>query len=491
MFCRRFASGVVGIAVLFTILPLPAAVARGSETCDSQLHSEAQGRLDHGAQIANAGDVNGDGIPDSVVSHVFSRTRPRYSGAASVVFGRRARFQLDVERPGNGGFLIKGATEYDYAGSAVAGAGDVNGDGLDDVIVGAFEADNNHRPESGTAYVIFGKKTTETVHLRDFDSGTQDGAGFRIDGANDFDLLGDTAAGLGDVNGDGLDDIAVATGFVSRAYVVFGRESTLPVDLWLFDLNLQGPQGYVIHTHGAEGSGAGSLARAGDVNGDGVNDLILGIARTSAKRPAAYVVFGKSSPAAIDATASFAGYRVYPPRRGGMAGASVAAVGDMTRDGHDDVAIGAWAAADGRGSVYVLFGKSGHGDVDLNDLGQRGFVVRGHSAGDGFGMSVAGIGDVGGGPEPDIAIGAPLASYCGFSPVSGAVYVIFGQKSNRSVHVKSLGKRGYRLDGGDGSFRVGSSVAPAGRLNRDDIPDLLAGSDRSPAYVVWGKRAAS
>ncbi len=186
-----------------------------------------------GTSVSSAGDVNGDGAGDVIVGTSGNDGRVNL-GRAYVVFGPFFR-KVDLRDLGDGGFLIKGAEPGDFTGFSVAGAGDVNGDGLDDVIVGAPWADASSRTNAGTAYVVFGKaRDTSAVHLADIGS-----EGFRIEGSGVKSYAGSSVAGIGDVNRDGLADVALGAplagrhgrGYSGSAYVVFGRVSTSPVDL--------------------------------------------------------------------------------------------------------------------------------------------------------------------------------------------------------------------------------------------------------------------
>jgi FG-GAP repeat len=133
-----------------------------------------------------------------------------------------------------GGFRINGAVTYERSGRSVAGAGDVNGDGRADVLVGSPEASNNGRRASGSVYVVFGQESGPQIGL-----GTLGEAGFRIDGAAPFDDAAWAVASAGDVNGDGRGDVLIGAPNADSngrsgsgsGYVVFGKSSSSPVDL--------------------------------------------------------------------------------------------------------------------------------------------------------------------------------------------------------------------------------------------------------------------
>ena len=219
---------------------------------------------------------------------------------------------VDLAALGERGFRIDGAAAIDYAGWSVSGAGDVNGDGRQDVIVGALWADNHDREDSGTAYVIFGKSSTETLDLRAL--GDEDG--FQIDGAVAGDNVGRSVAGAGDVNSDDLADVIIGSPDADNngredsgsSYVIFGREDDPGTPdvredasqvglLWLGDsgIRIDGAVGRPFNY----GDMAGHSVAGGDVNGDGRSDVIVGAPFTNSggsRTGSVYVVYGFGQP---------------------------------------------------------------------------------------------------------------------------------------------------------------------------------------------------
>lgn len=175
---------------------------------------------------------------------------------------------------GTKGFQILGAAANDQIGFLVDGAGDVNGDGIDDVILGAQTGDppvTPARTDAGIAYVIFGQDhSTATFADVDLSTFTTGSAGLRIFGATANDKLGTGVGRAGDVNGDGIDDIVVGAISASAAYVIFGMTTySADIDLLSFTSGLSG-----FRMTGAASSSLGrSVSGAGDVNGDGFDDV--------------------------------------------------------------------------------------------------------------------------------------------------------------------------------------------------------------------------
>jgi FG-GAP repeat protein/hemolysin type calcium-binding protein len=498
-------------AALTTVLALlamaPPALAR-SGTVD--LFSQADVRIDGAAEgdragggMATAGDMNGDGRDDVIVGAREADNNGRAdSGSAYIVFGRQLGGVFDLATFPTA-FRIDGAAAGDNAGEAVAPAGDVNGDGIPDAIVAAPGADNNARALSGSAYVVFGKGTTTNVDLA-----ALGGGGFRIDGAVAADTAGSSVAGLGDVNGDGLSDVAIGAELASNnaralsgsTWVVFGKASTTPVDLAAL-----GAGGFRIDGAETEDQAA-KVAGPGDVNGDGRPDILVGALGTSNNgrndSGSAYLVFGKPSATSVDlATLGTQGSRIDGAVAEDHAGFTVAGPGDMNGGGRPDLVVGADRADNnGRndsGSSFVVFGEGLGATLDLAGLGASGYRIDGAEAGGLSATSLSGAGDIDGDSRPDVVVGAPVVSNNGRNQ-SGSAYVSFGKASTTPVDLATLGSTGLRVDGAAGDDRIGDErgqVAAAGDFNGDGGDDLLVGTiradrngrtDSGSAYVVFG-----
>ena len=397
-----------------------------------------------------------------------------------MIFGGADLTTVRLKDLGTLGFVIEGASEDDYSSEATT-AGDVNGDGLDDILVGGSGVDNNGRTESGSAYVVFGKTTNETVHLSEFDTGVQGAQGFRIDGASQRDLAGEDVAGLGDVNGDGLDDLAVGAPFADNAYVVFGKTNSLPVDLLLFNQAVQGSAGFRIDLPSTSRDYGYSVAGAGDFNDDGTPDVVLGVVSKPGSLGSAYVVFGKSSSGNVDVSeADGLSIRFEGRYSGSATGFVVAGGGDVNGDSVDDVIIGAPGLLVGSyGEAFVVFGTANPVPFPLAEIGDRGFRIKGSvprnaTQGEGLGQDVASLGDVNGDGLMDLGLGAPAASipgriYC------GAVYVIYGKKDSTTVRTRRLGSGGYRILGARTNHTL-FYVSGLGDVDGDTRRDFLVGA---------------
>ena len=398
---RKIAAALAG-ALCGMLLFAPIGAAQPTIDLLSEFHLRADGpvarSLGYPIAVENAGDVNGDGRPDVIVGF---RGQDAY-----VVFGRSSPGTVDLAALGTGGFRIDGAVEVDGSVEDVAGAGDVNGDGLADLVVGS----------GGGAFVVFGKSSTSPVDLSALGAG-----GFAISpppghstplGTCPGPDIGSSVDGIGDFNGDGRPDVVVAgpgplISFCgdTGAWVVYGKASTGAVALG-------DPQGQAEFLWPGE-----NAAGAGDVNGDGRPDVIVG-----------------TDIGGNGATVRFAGGGGFSMTGAGT-GFSTAGVGDVNGDGLADVAVGAPDASNnGRpysGSAWIVFGQTSSTDLDLMQLGTHGFRIDGAHGGDpGYvgdqaGWALDGAGDVNGDGRADVLLGAPGASNNG-RRFSGSAFVVFG-----------------------------------------------------------------
>lgn len=399
---------------------------------------------------------------------------------------------------GPGGLVIDGVAADDESGSWVAGGGDVDGDGLDDLVVTSPLVAGG----AGRAWVVFGTVGGGgPIELADVSAGT---GGFVIEGEAAGDGAGISADIVGDVDGDGLADVLVGApgaGTAGRAYLVLGKADTASVAL--ADVAM-GIGGFVLDGDGTGEDAGTAVAGAGDVNGDGLADLVVG-APEGGPIPAGgrtYVVFGKSDTMPVALADVYLGVGGFVIRGAGFddnSGSTVAGAGDVDGDGLADVLVGAQLANPGglgnAGRCYVVFGRADTSQIDVATLGSGGFYIDGVEALDEACSAIAGLGDMNGDGLADVAVGAPADE--DDLVLQGRTYVVFGKADSATVALAdvAMGVGGFVVNGEAVGDFLGLAVGGPGDFDGDGYADLglgtanvdLPGVFAGRGYVVLGK----
>lgn len=307
----------------------------------AKLIGEAAGDL-AGASVAGLDDVDGDGVVDYLIGAPVHQGAPGVAaGAAYLVLGPFPPGTSDLEVSAA---VILGEAAGDWAGGSVGGAGDIDGDGLEDLLVGAV-VNGEGGTRAGAAYLVLGT-ARGVVDLAQADA--------KLVGESDYEYFGVQVAGRGDYDGDGTPDLLVgAWGYDlanGAAYVVSGtRRGT--IDSGTADTKLLG--------HGYAGN---SVAYAGDVNGDGSDDLLVGAPTTTRVLYGvgeAYLMFGTVPSGVVELMD--ADVTLYGAATSESGGWTVSGAGDMDGDGLDDILIASIRDNEGglaAGAVYVFAGAS-------------------------------------------------------------------------------------------------------------------------------------
>lgn len=416
-----------------------------------------------GSAVSAAGDVNGDGLDDVLVgAEKYEITQ--YREGAAFVFYNTGSGLLNFPN-----WSMGGGQQGAAFGSSVSGLGDVNQDGFDDIVVGAgdynlVDGGSVLKSQVGAAFVYYGSTNFAAKTTADWSF-----IGDQVDAR-----LGSAVSGLGDLNKDGYADLIVGAPYYDEG--AFSNNGKV----YLFSGSADGLQTEAGWTASGDINAAlfgYSASSAGDVNGDGWVDVIVGAPRpgipTNPQIGYAHVFY--NSPTGLAATPS---WLMTNEEAGAWFGASVAGVGDVNKDGFDDVLIGApftKVKIDGldqpAGCAYLYLGSSS------GLMASPAWVFCGKTVGGKFAASVAAAGDINHDGFADFLVGEPFFSIS--NEKQGAVYLFFG----------SLG--GVRTDyyertlGNKSDTEFGTSVSTAGLINADNRMDVIVGA---PNYKASGIR---
>ena len=433
----------------------------------AKLHGEAY--VDQaGVSVAGAGDVDGDGYDDVLVGAYGYES---YAGAVYLVSGP---VTADVDlasvtrRTGT-----KGSNSY--AGISVAAAGDVDRDGFDDVLIGA-QGDSTGGSLAGAAYLLLGPLSGDQ---------TMSSAHAQLYGDVSGGYVGSAVSGCGDTNGDGTPDLLIGArydgdggGQAGAAYLVLGPVSG-QVSLSTATAKLTG--------EGGNDNAGLSVADAGDVDGDGLHDMLVGAYGDDDSGDAAGAAYLQLSPVTASMDLSAATAKLLGEAAGDNAGWAVAGAGDVDADGYDDLLIGAsyYGTSPRTGAAYLVLGPVS-ADASLSTADAK---LVGESDMSAAGVSVAGPGDVDQDGFDDLLVGAFADDDAGSQ--AGASFLVLDPGTGTS----SLADAAVKLLGEDAADFAGAAVAGAGDTDGDGFPDLIIGAtwaDNSSgdtsgaAYVVLG-----
>ena len=484
---------------VFLILFFLEVLSINSRTLNNPTGYRIIGENSYAADSVSAGDINGDGYTDLVVSHprVVSGTE----SSVFVVYGGPTDSLKDVHLAlltEDQGFEIKGFDTNSYGDVSAV---DLNNDGYADLVIGGF-AGNGESSQKTSTFIIFGGPSLQDVNIRTMSSSQ----GIKITGTEFGDYFGGSIRAAGDVNGDGYEDVIIGASQdkneVGAAYVVYGGPS-----LTSFSINsLDDTQGFKI-----EGDSSGkysfgtSVSSAGDINQDGYADLLIGAAYFSYDVPQtfgfAYVVYGGESLTTINVgeMTKEQGFTMTNIPSTSF-GAAVSSAGDVNNDGYPDIMVGAPQEDSYTGAVYVIYGGSDLTNMNVSKMEEsQGIKIMGtytpnYNYWPYFGLHLSGVGDINNDGYADMVITAP--NEWGYQNRSdGNVYVAYGGSSLTSFYVKDMtSEEGYVVlyPATPTSSNFGVSVSPAGDVNKDGYADFIVGTRGAGAvlpgfaYVVLG-----
>ena len=494
----------------------------GISTTAATAFGSGQANSKFGYSVATAGDVNGDGYSDIVVGAYFFDNGQTDEGAAFVYRGSasglssastflecnqaNAQFGISVASAGdvNGdGYsdVIVGANGYDngqtnegaafifhgiatgmstfaatiiesnkansFFGVSVASAGDVNGDGFSDIIAGAAAYTNGvGQSGEGAAFIYNGSSTGINITTPVTLESNQANAG-----------MGQSVSSAGDVNGDGYSDIIIGAfnydkGQTDEGAAFIYNGSATGISIIAAD---------TLETNQASAKGGRAVACAGDINGDGYSDVLMGAFlydKGETDEGAVFVYRGSSTginPANADTLQS--------NQADAQMGIAVASAGDVNGDGYSDIIAGAWNYDNGETDEGAAFVYTGSADV-IKPLAAA--ILQSNQVSAQFGFSLAAAGDVNGDGYSDILVGANL--YDNGEADEGAAFVFHGSATGISLAPTII------LESDQVNAQMGSSVASAGDVNGDGYEDVVVGAplynngqaDEGVAFVYYG-----
>ncbi|MFA7379457.1 MAG: FG-GAP-like repeat-containing protein [Bacteroidia bacterium] len=432
------AVNTTGAEYPITIDPI---VTNGTPANANQALEVNQANAAMGISVRSAGDVNGDGYSDVIVGAQFYDNVQSNEGAAFVYHGSATGLSSTAS------FMVESNQANAEMGNSVCSAGDVNGDGYSDVIVGAANYSNGQSSE-GAAFVYHGSAT-----------GLSTAASFMVESNQASIYMGFSVSNAGDVNGDGYSDVIIGV-----IYYTNGQSSEGAAFIYHGSITgLTTSASAMVESNLANAYMGFSVSSAGDVNGDGYSDVIVG-ARSynngQTDEGAAFVYHGSAG--GISTTASF---MVESNQANAFMGNSLSSAGDVNGDGYSDVIVGAYGYSNGQlneGVAFVYHGSASGLSTSVAAM------VESNQANAHMGFSVNTAGDVNGDGYSDVIVGA--RQYTNGQSSEGAAFVYHGSTTGLSTTAAA------RLESNLATAYMGYSVNTAGDVNGDGFSDVIVGA---------------
>ena len=395
-----------------------------------------------GWKVTGGGDINNDGYDDFLIGAYRNNEVGTEAGKVYLIFGRNSGWMNNTPINSISNASFRGENATDQAGIGISCSGDVNGDGFDDILIGACTNDQAGT-EAGKIYLILGKSSNWSLNTSLLNA--------------DASFLGEKAsnkAGFslsisGDVNGDGFDDILIGApdnkegGMMpnypydgaGQIYLYFGKKNG-----WSNNVSLINSDASFIGEYAGDHAGV-SVSIARDLNNNGFDDILIGSHMNDSagiNSGKAYLIFGNSSGWKMDINLSQVNTSFIGESKGDLAGNSISGVGDTNGDGINDFLVSAIANSENgfaSGQTYLFLGKKS-GWINNSNLSTADASFWGEYISDGAGYIVAGGGDYNGDGFDDILIGAESNDEGGKS--AGQTYLIFPDQNSRPLTISTL-----------------------------------------------------
>jgi len=410
------------------------------DTSTADISISGPATYDYFGWSAAVGDFNGDGTNDIAASAFYADgTACSYCGTAYVFNG-----PTTATSSGDASTTFEGTSTYDYVGYSIA-AGDLDDDGYDDLLIGAYGVDDGGST-SGSVYVAYGSA-----------SGWTSGAAADLPslyGDNSSDYMGTAVSVVGDVNGDGYDDFTVGSLYNAdgayrggQVYLIAGSATQMSGST---NVSSEALATYTSNTTYTYIGGPGSGGVFGDLDGDGYDEMGITSGDLESDYGGVYINYGAATVTDVDIEdmeVLITGSTYY-----GYLGDSPTASDDLDGDGYDDLIAGEYYGGSS-GAVYVVYGSSTAmaGEYDIEDI--AGTWGTGETGGDGFGHTVA-AGDLNNDGEVDLTVGAPYYEGSSGNYSEGAAYAFYGPLTTGELDLEaanatltgteSYGYLGYR-----------------------------------------------
>ena len=467
-------SSILGTNKLSLLLFNLSSSKNASTVSASFLGANANDWLGWGSE--SAGDVNGDGYDDILAGSPDNDDGGSNRGKVYLILGNSSGFNLDMSVDNVSSASFYGEANEDFLGYSTSAAGDVNGDGYDDILIGSDRNDfggNN----AGKAYLIFGSSSGWSLNQQ-----IDTVANSSFHGERGDDWLGSQVAGVGDVNGDGYDDMLIGSysndggTYIGKGYLIFGQ-----VNNWGLNQNISAVANSSFY--GEKSSDFFSVIsseKEGDLNGDGFNDLLIGANGNDQAGDSAgkiYIVYGKSSGWVLNQNISSVANASFTGEQQDQSLWDLEILGDVNNDGYDDIHISAGRNDEGgnySGQSYVVFGQSTPHGFDQN-LSSADMSFQGQEENERLSSLIALR--INRDNYLDFIIGGYRNDEGGID--SGKMYVVLGNP-NRWIMDQNISEvHDYSFIGERSNDRFGTEIHVLGDINGDGYDDFATQSVRN------------